>query len=247
MRKLSLLILIGALIMFMPSVASALGLSVSAQIPSGQSLGDAVLLDCKGYKVGLDSTKFNPWAAGNCTNLGKSSTSLPLNFGTLITTLKDSTGAVTGGAGCFYGEDFFIVYLYPDAYGGAGYQLSQSSTTLPSVLTNTMLFTPVYSAEDRYDVNGDGDTLDPGEDPQGALNATEQTLNPQVYPNAVSKFASAGGLILKAYRPRIVRAQYGIPPIQAGGAPWITNWVPIPLTTTATTYNISITISLTPI
>ena len=250
--KILSLILIGMLLISVPSVVSAaspISLSASATVSGGSGLGQQVLLKCKGYKVTNPDT-MNPWDTAICPT--KTIGGTALDFGTLSKTLRDVNGnplTPNSNAGCFYAEDFFVVYLYPDAWGGTGYQLFQSAASIPLALQNSMLFTPVYAAADIYDNNLDGDVTDPGEIAQGALTATEETLNPQVTP-ATPSLASAptnAGLILKAYRPRIVRAQYSIPPYKADNTPWATGWVAVPLTTAAGPYSGSVTITLNPI
>jgi hypothetical protein len=149
----------------------------------------------------------------------------------LTTRLKTPTGADDGGAGCFYGEDFFIVYLYPDAWGGRGYELRQATASFPSPVANSVVLTPVYSRDDAYS----------GQGAQGDLISGETLGTPVL--------ARSGGLILRAKRPRIVRAQYSIPPFPAAGDPNPVSdpaWVPVPLTTPSGTYvSGSITIAIT--
>ena len=219
-------------------MASALSLSVSAQITAGQNLGTQTLIACNGYNYVETG---DPWTQTSC--YAKTSGGTALTFGgkngtgPLVTTLYDAAGNPTVGSDCFYAANFYIVYLFPDAWGGAGYQVSQSGATLPAAITNAMVFTPVYSDQDKYSTTGPV---------QGVLNAQEEIDNPQLTPS-VGKLATTGGLILKAYRPRIVRAQYGIPPIKADGNPWVPGWLKIPLGQAAGTYTATVSITLIPI
>lgn len=239
MKTLSL-ILIGALIIGMPSVASAFSLSVSAQVTSGTSLGTHTLIACNGYNYDRNG---DPWTQAACYAKTTGGTSLTFGgkngSGPLVTKLYDTSGTETVGADCFYAANFYIVYLFPDAWGGAGYQVSQSAAILPSAIQKAVVFTPVYSSDDQF-CWGDPPTCAA----QGALTATEQTLNPQLN---VSKLAKDGGLILKAYRARIVRAEYGIPPKPDVGETRPTGWEAIPLTTTSGTYAATLNITLTQI
>lgn len=225
-------------------MASALSLGVSATVTSGTSFGKYSLLTCKGYKFANDPNA-DPWLLTNCpTQLKNQTGTANLGFGTLITQLKDQNGTVTGGADCFYGEDFFIVYLYPDAWGGKGYQISQAGATLPLAIQDTVVFTPVYSSQDKFCWGPDpNNPCVPGYmDYQGELNqGTEAADNPDINKD---KLARTGGLILKSKRGRIVRAQYGIPPKPGAGQTRPTGWAPIPISTTAGTYSASLTISL---
>jgi len=101
----------------------------------------------------------------------------------------------------------------------------------------------VYSSQDAYDFNNDGDTIDPGEGPQGDLTSDEKSWNPDINKD---KLAQGGPYrILKAKRARIVRAQYGIPPKPGTGQTRPTGWQEIPLTKLAGTYTGTITITLT--
>ena len=224
MKILSLL-LIATMIFVVPSVASALSLTVSATVASGTNLGAHTVLECTGYNYNDNG---DPWT--QCSNKGAATA---LNFGTLTTRLLDTGGADIGGADCFYASKFFIVYLYPDAWGGKGYDLKQTAASFPSAIANSVVMTPVYSPNDAYS----------GQGAQGELNVAP--YSGEVYGNAV--LAVTGGSILKAKRPRIVRAQYSIPPIPKVGDPLpAPNWKKVPLTTTAGTYaSGSITISIT--
>lgn len=228
MKYLSMLLVI-ALILVMPQVVKAdISLSVSATVTTGTALGQHTLLKCTGCSYDVSG---NPWT--QCTNQG---TSTSLGFGILTTRLLASgTCADVGGAGCFYGKDFFIVYLFPDAWGGKGYELKQKAATFSSAIRNTVVRTPVYSKEDRYLGATTG---------QGDLNSDEETWNPQLTPS-VSALAKNAGLILKSKRPRIVRAEYGIPNFPGTGQTRPTGWKAIPLTTAAGSYTGSATITIT--
>lgn len=241
MKRLSLMVLIGALVLFMPAIASALSLTVSAQVTSGTSLGSHTLLDCNGWNYNCGGDPFaqctNKGTSGALTFHGKATTD------PLTTTLYDTSGNPTVGADCFYAANFYIVSLYPDAWGGAGYELKQSVATLPSVLQNSVVFTPTYSLKDKF-------VWATGSAEQGDLTAEEKINNPQLV-TPTPKLAKDGGLILKAYRARIVRAEYGIPP-KPGAGGWCgatppAGWSAIPLTATAGTYSAGVTITLTQI
>jgi len=232
MKILSLL-LIATMILVAPSVVSAGGpvsLSVSATVSDGTDLGTHEVLECTGYSYVKTGDPFV-----QCTRKGAAAV---LNFGTLSTRLQKTDGSDDGGAGCFYASKFFIVYLYPDAWGGSGYELKQTAASFPSAIANSVVMTPVYSASDKYD---------PAKpETQGALNVAP--YSGEVL--GVAKLAVNGGSILKAKRPRIVRAEYGMPPNPKTGEPKPTSdsaWKPVPLDTTAATYTSgTITISITP-
>lgn len=238
MKILSLIVIV-ALILCMPSLASALSLGVSATVTSGTSLGTYDLIACNGYNW---SDGDNPWTSAACYSIKtKQTVTVPLVFGgkggvgALVTKLYDASGQETVGADCFYAANFYIVYFYPDAWGGKGYQISQSSATLPLAIQDSVVFTPVYSPSDMFKWVG-------GEVAQGALDqGTEPTDNPDINK---SKLARTGGLILKSKRARIVRAQYGIPPKPGPSNASSIGWQAIPLTATAGTYSASLTISL---
>lgn len=221
--KLRSLLLVGALVLALPSLALAIGLTASATVSSGNALGPHVLLKCTGYSY---NNAGDPWA--QCTNL---STGTTLDFGSLDTRLRNSAGADIGGAGCFYATYFYIVYLFPDTWGAAGYQLTQTTSASPAI-QNALVFAPVYSTSDMYS----------GGTAQGPLDAVtygELLGTPQLA-------TSVGGLILKSKRARIVRAQYGIPPFPGTGDTRPTGWTAIPLTTTGGSYSATITITLGP-
>lgn len=220
-------VVVGTFALFVPAAVSAAPLSVSASVSGGYALGDHVLLSCTGYSYNQAG---DPWA--QCTNLGSSTT---MNFGALTTRLMTPGGADAGGAGCFYASTFFIVYLFPDAWGGGGYQISQATTADPAI-ASALVFTPVYSPDDTYGA---------GQPRQDDLTGAEQAANPQL---GVTKVATDGGLILQARRPRIVRAEFGIPPYPDAGSGQTrpANWSPVPIETATGTYSASITISVAP-
>lgn len=227
MKYLSMLLVI-ALILALPLTAKAdISLGVSASVSSGTSLGPHIMLKCDGATY---NTSGDPFA--QCTNQG---TATSLGFGTLTTRLYNSSGTDIGGAGCFYGRDFFIVYLYPDAWGGKGYELKQNAGTFLSAIQDSVVRTPVYSNSDKYLGATTG---------QGDLNSNEESWNPQLTPS-VSALAKNAGLILKSKRARIVRAEYGIPPLPGTGQTRPTGWSEIPLTTAAGSYSGSVAITIT--
>ena len=219
MKKLFSILVVMLLV---PTLAFPLSLTVSATTTSGTSLGPHRVLECTGYSY---NPAGDPWA--QCLDKLAAST---LSFGTLTTRLKSPTGTDIGGAGCFYGEKFFIVYLYPDAWGGKGYELKQAIATFPTAIANSTVMTPVYSSDDMYTDEAQGDLI------------LGETLGSAV-------LAKKGGLILKAKRPRIVRAEYAIPPYPDTGEPNPVSdpaWTPVPLTTTSGTFTSgTMTISIT--
>jgi len=221
-----MIILAVVMVLAIPLSAKAdIALSATATVSGGTALGPHNLLRCTGYSYNKTQ---DPWL--QCTDLG---TSTSLAFGTLTTRLKDTGGADAGGAGCFYGEYFYIVYLFPDAWGGKGYQLQQSAGVFSAAILNAVVRTAVYSADDKYSTILGA---------QGALNSTELANNPQLN---VAMLAKDTGLILKAKRPRIVRAEYGIPPYAGTGDTRPTGWDAVALTTTAGDYSGSVTITMT--
>jgi hypothetical protein len=222
MRKIAL-IAVGILIV--PGLAfAAISLTASAGISGGTALGTATLLECTGYSY---SPSGNPWT--QCTP--KAGTTM--DFGTLDTRLRTSGGADNGGAGCFYATKFYIVYLFPDAWGGKGYQITQQGGATPAAIADAPVFTPVYSSDDKYSGAASG---------QGAMNADEISDNPDIN---VTQLAKNYSLVFKSKRPRIIRAEYGIPPNPGTGQTRPAGWTAVPLTTPVNTYSVSITISLT--
>lgn len=224
MRILSVILVLA--IVAIPALARAdISLSVSAQVSSGTSVSGFTLLKCMGFNYNPGGDPFT-----QCTNLG---TATSLNFGTLTTRLFNSSGTDIGGAGCFYGKEFFIVYLYPDAWGGKGYELKQNAASFSSAISSAIVRSAVYSDQDKYS----------GQSAQGVLDAQEEGWNPQLTPS-VPALAKDAGLILKSKRPRIVRAEYGIPPFPAVGESRPTGWHEIALTTPAATYSGNVVITL---
>lgn len=220
------MILAAAVVLALPQAARAdISVSVAASVSGGTALGPHALLKCTGYSYDENG---DPWS--QCASLGTATT---LEFGALTTRLYDSGGNDTGAAGCFYGKDFYIMYLFPDAWGGKGYELKQSAGTFSPEILNSVVRTPVYSAADKYSASGPG---------QGALTPTEVANNPQLNNSYLAKDA---GLILKAKRPRIVRAEYGIPPFPATGDTRPTGWSAVPIDTTAGSYSGAFTITMT--
>lgn len=242
-QKMKLLSILLAIVLMLgaPLVARAdVSLGVSAQVASGTSLGDHALLECTGYNY---NPALDPWA--QCANLGKTFTMKfrgKTSTDPLTTRLYDSAGTDIGGAGCFYAVNFYIVYLFPDAFGGKGYELRQNTAT-GTVFTNldtmnAVVRTPVYSKDDKYSALGPI---------QDDLTAAEETLNPQLTPSVsylARDVSAANNLILKAKRARIVRAEYGIPPIPSAAETRPVGWKAIPLTTIAATYSGNVNITL---
>ena len=248
MKNLTLILIVALTVMLViPAKALAIGLSVQANVGKGASLGPQTTLDCDGYNYNPDS---DPWTQPACP-VGRQ-----IEGGTTLTfqdkarttyldkTLYDSAGNGIGGADCFYGANFYIVYLYPDAWGGAGYQLTQTASVPDVDIGKALVFTPVYSDQDEFCWGPLPQTCET----QGALDKPgEEAANPQLTPS-VSSLAIApynNGLILKAGRARVVRAEYGIPPKPGIGETRPAGWVAIPLTKTAATYSGSVTITLT--
>lgn len=236
MRILSL-ILVGAMILAVPAMAEAISLSVSAKVTSGTSLGTHTVLACNGYSYDKNG---DPWSqfyakyeGGNTLAFGGKNGDTTTG---LVNRLYNSDGEDIGGAGCFYAANFFIVYLYPDAWGGKGYELKQQ-VTAPTVLQKALVFTPVYSADDRYDP-----TATVG---QGDLTNEEEGWNPDINVSQLAHSPVTPLLILKAKRGRIVRAEYGIPPYPGEGDTRPTDWEPIPLETPTGTFTTSVSITLT--
>jgi len=214
--------------------AATQSLSVRAQITSGVSLPTPAVLRCPGTM----STTANPWTTCSISSSG-------VDFGTLTNVLANGRGA-----GCLYASDFFIVYLYPNAWGGVGYDITQtftwSNAGTGSALNKALVLTPYYSNLDEFDLNGDNDTDDPGEDPQGAR-PSGSTLGAQTL--------GAGGsskAIYKSEKPgsaRIVRAQYGLPPYRDPNNANDTRpsgWEPVPESLGANTYTGNLVITIAP-
>ena len=226
-RKMKLLTILfaAALIMALPVLAKAdIGLTVNASVTSGTALGPHILLKCTGYNYNTSGDPFT-----QCQNM---QTQTSMNFGVLSSRLLTTAGQDNGAAGCFYATNFYIVYLFPDAWGGKGYDLKQNPGTFSSEIQNSVVMTPVYSSSDKYS----------GQAAQGDLNPAG--ITGEVLGNAI--LAKDGGSILKARRPRIVRAEFGIPPFPKVGEARPATWKEVLLTTPAgTSYSGSVTITLT--
>ena len=211
--KILSVILAGAMVLAMSAIAEAdIGLTISAQVTSGTSQGAHTLISCNGYNYDPEAS---PWTQDACYSIAAGGTSLTFGgingVGGLVTQLYDAGGTPTVGADCFYAANFHILYMFPDAWGGAGYQLSQSPAALPGVIADSVVLTPTYSEDDEF-CYGTPQVCTA----QGALNSSEETWNPQLTPS-VPVLARLGSLILYSNRGRIVRAEYGIPPKPAEG------------------------------
>lgn len=229
--------LTAAMILALPFIAQAdISLSVSATVSNGSSLGTHSLLECTGYSYNSGG---DPWT--QCTNKGTATTLAfrGKNSGDPLTNrLYKTDGTDNGGADCFYAANFYIVYLFPDAWGGKGYELKQNAGSFSAAIQNSVTRTPVYSKDDKFVYPG-------GSSAQGDLTSEESGWNPQITTPSTSALAKDAGLILKAKRARIVRAEYGIPPKPGTGQTRPTTWSAIPLTTTAGTYTGTIVITMT--
>jgi hypothetical protein len=229
MRILSLA-LVGVMVLAMPAMAATIGLTVNANVSGGTNLGSYTVIACNGYNY---VEAGDPWTQEACYSKVDNATSLTFGgkngVGNLTNRLYNSSGTDIGGAGCFYAANFFIVYLYPDAWGGYTYELRQQSNA-SGVLGDALVFTPVYSTADRYA----GSTTD-----QTALDTSVEELGTQ-------DLAKNDALILESDRARIVRAEYGIPPFPKDTSDTRpSGWNAIPLTTLAGSYSAGITITLT--
>ncbi len=237
-------------IVLLMAVAMLFGVQAVSWAATTQSIGVSVTIPAPGVSIpsgktilrcpGTMPTSGDPWTYPGCV---KNLTTM--DFGTLTHLLSDGKGA-----GCFFGPNYFIVYLYPDVWGGVGYEITQSfSWTTAGFPSSALVMTAVYSREDRYDLNGDGDVNDPGETPQGDKPAAA------VLGNAGLPQLAAGGVrqVYKSEKPgsaRIVRAQYGLPPYPGTDATLPENnrptgWAPVPLTLGQGTYSGTATITIT--
>jgi hypothetical protein len=239
--KILTLMLAGAMVLAVACVAEAeIGLTVSAQITSGTSMGTHTMISCNGYNYDSEAS---PWTQAACYSISEGGTSLTFGgingVGGLVTQLYDSGGSPIGGADCFYAANFHIVYLFPDAWGGAGYEVRQSPAALPGVITDSVVLTPTYSEDDEFCYGTPQTCI-----AQGTLNSSEETWNPQLTPS-VSVLARNGSLLLRSNRGRIIRAEYGIPPYPDTGETRPTGWSAIPLTATAGTYTATVNITMT--
>lgn len=242
MKLLTMLLVLG-LSLGLPLIARAdVSLGVSASVSSGTSLGPHALIECTGYNY---NTTGDPWTQAACIQRGTATTMTFRGKGPtdpLTTRLYDTAGNDIGGAGCFYAANFYIVYLFPDAFGGKGYELRQNTAT-GTVFTNldtmnALVRTPVYSRNDKSASTGPI---------QDDLTAEEEGWNPQLTPSIsylARDVSAANNLILRAKRARIVRAEYGIPPIPGTGQTRPGGWQAIPLTTAASTYTGNVNITL---
>lgn len=229
----NLLIVVAVALLLVPACAFAdISIGVSGSITGGTSLTQGTLYQCTGWKL-QGRTDVNP--AVDCV------TATTLSFGSLVKDLKNTAGVVTAPAGCFYAEPYFVVYLFPDAWGGKSYELRQKSATVSNTaVASAMQMTPVYAAADSF--RWPDNTFHA----QGALTSTEVTANPQIN-RPVLAASSPMALILKTNRARIVRAEYGIPPFPGTGETRAPGFVPVPLTTSAGAITGTVVFSLTEI
>ncbi len=227
MRKTSTILLIIAAMILGGGLAAfaqtnAPSITIQATLDHGVSLPSTnTILRCP--RVLLDTE--DPFAVCSAAGSG-------INFGTLRHTFTDGSQA-----GVFFAPDFFMVFLYPTAWGGAGYTLNQRfAWTTPLLDSNggqsSLVFTPVYSP---------GDKLCPTCDPQLGQPAGSSLGVAGPATGATAKLIYSSG---KPGLNRIIRAVYGIPPVPATGVPF-TGWYPVPLTRPAGTYQGTLTISIT--
>ena len=145
MRLLSILAIV-VMIFAIPSIAKAaagdISLTVSASVNSGTALGTHTLLKCTGHSYNPGGDPF--------VQCSKPTDQTTLAFGTLTNRLLKADGSDDGGADCFYGGSFYIVYLYPDVWGGKGYDLKQNAGTFSATIQNSVVMTPTYSSSDKY-------------------------------------------------------------------------------------------------
>ena len=195
-------------------------LDVDAFLPHGVSLADPYVLSCD-----EDPGDGNPWTL--CDELGSGAT---MDFGTLTHLLDDNTNA-----GCFFAKRHFKVYLYPDAWGGAGYEIKQQFTWDQDLLGDSekcLVVVPVYSSQDAY----------AGAGGQGDMPATADLGDRSVAINNSVVYTSD-----KPGTPVIVRAEYGIPPYPASGDPNdnAPGWVPLSKKQETGTYGGTVTFTIT--
>jgi len=231
MKKVCLFLTVAAMLLVMSTM-------VLAEENTQQSIGVSVSVDSSGVSLPipktirkcpgtLDPKTGDPWSS-------ECSAASDISFGDLTTTLSDGSDA-----GCFYAPDFFIVYLYPDAWGGVGYQIDQNFVwTTAGIPDESLVFTAVYSDQDRYaGLPAQGDM------PSGALLGTSGDGAPEqaVGTHRVYKSDPTNKLV-------IVRAQYGLPPVPASGNKddIYSGWKPVPKSTPATTYSGQLTITISP-
>lgn len=209
MKKTNVLLLIIAMLVFGSGItAFAQTITIRAVLDRGVSLPTtATILNCPGTMLSTD----NPFTV--CT------AATSVDFSTLAHTFTDGSQA-----GCFFSPRFFMVFLYPAVWGGAGFTINQTFTwTTGTLPTNAVVLSPVYSSDDR------GTPTGPIQGPR----PTGTTLG--------SATAATGGakLIYSAPAPaesRIIRALYSIPPNPGPGQsiPY-SGWTALPLTTVSGT------------
>lgn len=241
MKKLCLLLAVSVLLLGLNSVAFAQQtIGVAATVTSGVSLPSTKLIrKCSGTLTASE----DPFTSAKCSDASTTG----ITFGTLLNTLPDGTDADTlpDPAGCFYDPDFFIVYLYPAAWGGLGYTVSQTFTWSPTGIgNNSLVLSSVYSPQDRFSATGPIQGAKPTGSFVGASTNTADLVNSQ---------AAAGGgakQIYKSEKPGqgvIIRAQYGLPPYPdttKGETIPFTGWVPVDLKTAAAPYSGNVVITI---
>ncbi len=229
----------GVVFLILAALVLVSGVSVFAQ--TSESIGITATLD-KG--VSLPATNTILKCPGTLLNTDDPWTKC--NSGTVYTTINFDTLKhkimVKGKeeeAGCFYGENFFMVFLYPSAWGGAGYTLQQQFTWAdPTFQQESLVFTPVYVPEDMLKPLSQGGVQQGGL-PSGASVGVKGAATGTAY----KKIYDSGSSGLN----RIVRAIYGIPPIPESGIKndIYNGWQPVPLTQKAGPYTGTLSITIT--
>ena len=229
--------------LFVLAIALVLGLCTALFAAEQQEIGVSATLDHGVYLPadpvirkcpGTMPETGDPWSYPGCTEADS------LNFGTLEHRIE--IGGELVDAACFYSPDYFIVYLYPDVWGGVGFEITQTfqwNTPLDAASDNCMVFTAVYSPEDRY-AGMDGGQ---GDMPSGA------SLGNNGAPQSAVSPAQNGRVYLDAApgEPRIMRAQYGIPPYPASGDAddIFSGWEPLSKTQQHGNYTGKVTFTIT--
>ncbi|MFH1854333.1 MAG: hypothetical protein ABH815_03365 [Candidatus Omnitrophota bacterium] len=156
-----------------------------------------------------------------------------MSFGALTNRLADGKGA-----GLWYAEAGFCVNVYAQGYGHK-YEVKSTCTGLASgsnrLPDNSFGLTPVYSADDLWDI-------------------TDPTSRQGDMPTATgAQLGSSGSavatdmLIYRSDNPstaRIIQAYYGLPPYEIGGADPFPDFERIPLSQASGTYTGTVTITI---
>ncbi len=238
MKKINLILLIAALLVFGSGIAAfaqtdnhTQAITISASLDHGVSLpASSTIRNCPGTIAANQNPFLAPCVAA--TNI---------SFGTLAHVFRtNGQPDPSKQAGCFYAENFFMVFLYPAVWGGTGFELSQTFSWSGDALPlDAVVMTPVYRPEDRW-IPTDATSA------QGAQPSLTdlKAAGPALTASTIYRDPRTTGLARA--EGRIIRAVYSIPPNPGVGQtkPYA-DWKALPLTTPWGDYTGNVVITIT--